>query len=85
MIFQAFCLTAEKEAESNWHRLKYLPLPKVVEEFQMEITKSSDKGMRKSFKGNMKMRHDSGQAGRKFFPLFTAWTVNLVKTLRYFL
>ena len=51
----------------------------------MEITKSSDKGMRKSFKGNMKMRRDSGQAGGKSFSSFYAWSVNVVKTLSYFI
>ena len=44
---------------------KYLPLPRVVEEFQMEITKSCDKGLRKSFAGNLKMRHVSAREGGK--------------------
>ena len=73
MHFQAFCLTAEKDTESNWHRLKYLPLPKVVEEFQTEIIRSNDKGMRKSFAGNMNLtrkRNLSQEGGESYLYLF---------------
>ncbi len=46
-------LTSEDEAD--WQKLKYLPLPKVLSEFQSDISRSMDKGLRHSYYGNMSL------------------------------
>ena len=48
------CLTSEDEPQ--WQTVKYLPLPKVLQHFQSEISHSMDKGLRKSYVGNMHLQ-----------------------------
>jgi hypothetical protein len=47
------CLATEDEAD--WQRLKYLPLPEVLAEFQRDLSHSMDKGLRNIYYGNISM------------------------------
>ena len=48
------CLTSEDEPQ--WQDVKYLPLPEALQHFQSDISHSMDKGLRKSYEGNMHLK-----------------------------
>ena len=67
------CLTSEDEPQ--WQEVKYLPMPEALQYFQNEISHSMDKGLRKTYAGNMHLKDSQPsmkglQKHYRFFHLF---------------